>query len=203
MVRGLEQGRRAALVISECQRGVLDPDLAVFAGLAEHAAGRHALARVAELADRCRALGLPVVHAHVAHRPDFAGMATTNPISALAAREGRMVAGTAEVEAMDEVAPEPADHVSLRRSGLGMWYGTDLDATLRHLGVGTVVLTGVSTNVAIVAGCLGAVDRGYHAVVAEDATAGASTETHKWNVEHTLPLLATVSSSAEVVEALA
>jgi nicotinamidase-related amidase len=203
MIRGLGPGRRAALLIVECQRGVLDPGLAIFAGLAEQATGRGILPRIAALAADFRTAGLPVVHAHVAHRADFGGAAVTNPITARTAREGRMVAGTPEVEAMPEVAPAPGDYVSTRHSGLGLWYGTDVDSTLRNLRVDTVVLTGVSTNLALFAGAVGAVDRGYQAVIVEDASAGATAEAHDWMVTNTLPLLAALAPAAAVSAALA
>jgi nicotinamidase-related amidase len=202
MIRGLGPDRRAALVIVECQRGVLDPDLAIFAGLAEQCAERGVLGRIAQLAAAFRASGQPVVHAHVAHRPDFGGAAITNPITARTRREGRMVAGTPEVEPMPEVAPRSGDYVSTRHSGLGLWYGTDVDATLRNLRVDTVVLAGVSTNLALFAGAVGAVDRGYQAVVVEDASAGATAEAHDWMVTNTLPLLATLATTDEVTGAL-
>ncbi len=198
MVRGLDRGQRAALVISECQRGVLDPELAVFPGLAEECARRGALGRIADLAEAFRSAGLPVVHVHVAHRPGFAGLAVTNPIAARNVREHRMVEGDPQVEAMPEVAPQPGDLVSMRHSGLGMWYGTDLDSTLRNQRVETVVLTGVSTNIALFGGSLGAVDRGYQAVIPEDASAGASPESHAWMIGNTLPLLATITTTAAV-----
>jgi nicotinamidase-related amidase len=63
----------AALVISECQRGILDPAVSVTPGLAAQAAERGIVARIAELADAFPAAGLPVVHCHIAHRPDLAG----------------------------------------------------------------------------------------------------------------------------------
>ena len=40
----------AALVISECQRGVLDADVAVFPGIAQHAAERGVVDNIAALA---------------------------------------------------------------------------------------------------------------------------------------------------------
>ena len=203
MIRGLRPGDRAALLIVECQRGVLDPTLAIFAGLAEQCRGRGVLPRLAHLADGFRAAGMPVVHAHVAHRADFGGAAVTNPITARTRREGRMVVGTEEVDAMPEVAPEPGDYVSTRHSGLGLWYGTEVDSTLRNLHVGTVVLAGVSTNVALFAGALGAVDRGYQAVVVEDASAGATAEAHDWMVTNTLPLIATLAAAEDVAAAVA
>jgi nicotinamidase-related amidase len=202
-VRGLGPGATPALVIVECQRGVLDPGLSIFEGLARQCAERGVLGRIAGLAAAFRAAGRPVLHAHVAHRPDFSGAAVTNPITARTAREGRMVAGTAQVEAMPEVAPEVGDHVSTRHSGLGLWYGTDVDSTLRNLRVDTVVLCGVSTNIALFAGALGAVDRGYRAVVVTDASAGASAESHEWMLTNTLPLIATLATAGDVATVVA
>ena len=83
-----------------------------------------------------------------------------------------------------------------------MWYGTDLDAMLRNCGVDTVVLTGVSTNLALFGGSLGAIDRGYQAVLVEDASAGGSAETHQWMLENTYPMLASITSVDEVEKAL-
>jgi nicotinamidase-related amidase len=203
VIRGLHQGQRSALVVSECQRGVVDPDGAIFPGLAEQCAARGVLPRIVALAEQFRAAGLLVVHAHVVHRPDYRGFASTSLIAALSRRDARMIAGSRDVEPMPPLLPTAADHVSARHSGLGMWYGTDLDSTLRNDGVETIVFTGVSTNVALFAGAIGAVDRGYQAVLAEDASAGASAEAHDWMVANTFPLLTTIATAAEVGEAIA
>ena len=202
MVRGLEPGKRSALLISECQRGILDPDLTSIGGLAEQAAQRNILPRIAELATAFRAADAPVFHIHIGYRPDFLGCATTSPLMGRSRREARMVAGTPDSEPMPDVEPLDGDFVCSRRSGLAMWYGTDLDAMLRNLDVKTVVLVGVSTNLALFGGSLGAVDRGYQSVIAEDATAGGSAETHAWMVENSLPLLSAMSTAAEVTEAI-
>jgi nicotinamidase-related amidase len=202
VVRGLDSGQRAALVISECQRGVLDPSIAIFPGLAEQAAARGIVGAIGRLAGAFRDAGLPVVHVHVAHRPDFGGVVPNSLVAVRARKSDSMVAGTPAVEPMEGVAPEPGDYVSLRRAGVGMWYGTDLDATLRNLGVTTLVLCGVSTNIALFAGSMGAIDRGYWVVLPEDATAGAAPDLHEWMTTNTLPLIATMSTADEVISAI-
>ena len=161
------------------------------------------LANIARLASAFRVAGLPVVHAHVAHRADLGGVVANSMITARSLKSGGMRVGTAAAAPMEGAVPEPSDYISPRQSGLGMWYGTNLDATLRNLRVETIVLSGVSTNVALFAGALGAVERGYKAVLAEDATAGATLESHDWMIANTLPLLATISSVDEIVAALA
>jgi nicotinamidase-related amidase len=201
-VHGLSANDRPALLISECQRGVLDPAHAIFQGLAAESAHRNILSRIALLATSFRSADLPVVHIHVAHRKDFRGFAPTNPISSFVRRERRMVDETPQVEPMPAVAPVAFDHVSLRRTGLSMWPGTDLDMILRNEKATSVVLCGVSTNMALLAGAIGAVDHGYYAILAEDASAGATAETHRWAVENSIGLVATVLSSDQVIAIL-
>lgn len=203
MIRGFEPGRRPALLISECQRGTLDAGLSPLPQLVEQAEQRGILPRIGDLAARFRNGGLPVAHAHIVHNPGLVGLAVTSPLQALARRGGGMVEGTRAAEPMPEVVPEPGDIVSARRSGLAMWYGTDLDALLRNEHVDTLVLVGVSTNIALFGGALGAVDRGYQVVIPEDCTAGGTPETHHFQITEALPLLATMTTCTEVVTALA
>ncbi len=202
MIRGLESGQRPALLISECQRGILEPARTSIPGLAEQAAERGIFERIARLARVFRARGFPVFHIHIGHRPDFSGCASTSPLSGKSRRDRSLIIGSEETLAMPGVEPVDGDFVCSRRSGLAMWYGTDLDAMLRNSGVETVVLTGVSTNLALFGGSLGAIDRGYQAVLVEDASAGGSAETHQWMLENTYPMLASITSVDEVEKAL-
>jgi nicotinamidase-related amidase len=58
------------------------------------------LANITRVASAFRAAGLPVVHAHVAHRPDFGGVLANSAITARARKAGSMRSGTPDVEAM-------------------------------------------------------------------------------------------------------
>jgi nicotinamidase-related amidase len=203
VIRGLEPGSRPALLISECQRGILDASLTTLPVLAEQAAERGILPRIGGLASAFRDAGRPVFHLHIALRADFAGVAVSSPLAAVSRRERKMVGGTADSEPMPDVVPVDGDVVCARRSGLVAWYGTDLDAMLRHQRIGTLVIVGVSTNLAVFGAALGGVDRGYQVVIAEDCTAGGSTESHEFMVTQSLPLLAAMSDAAAVSAALA
>jgi nicotinamidase-related amidase len=85
-----------------------------------------------------------------------------------------------------------------RRHGLSSFHGTELEPILRALGTTTVILAGVSTNIAIPGTTLEAVNRGFTVVIPEDCTSGAWAEAHEFQVKNTLPLLATITTSAEV-----
>ncbi|MHB8670290.1 MAG: cysteine hydrolase family protein [Acidimicrobiales bacterium] len=202
MIRGLEAGQRPALLMNECQRGVLDSGMAIFPGLAEQARSRGIVANVIRLADSFRRARHPVLHLQVAHRRDWAALPKNSPLVGRAIREARMVQGSEQVEPMPGLEPQPVDFVSVRSSGMAPWYGTDLDSTLRKLGVQTLVWAGVSTDIALFGGALGGIDRGYQCVLAEDCSAGSTPESHEFMVANTLALIATIATSEEVIEAV-
>ncbi len=66
---------------------------------------------------------------------------------------------------LPELGPEPEDLVLTRTHGLDPMAGTDLDPVLRNLGVRTIVVTGVSVNVAVTNLVMDAVNRGYDVVL--------------------------------------
>lgn len=202
MLRGFEKGQRPALLISECQRGVIDPELSGFPGLAEQVGQRGILARIARLATAFRQAGLPVLHLHVAHRPGYVDLPRTSVIIARSTKENRMIAGSDEVLSVPEVAPQGQDIVHARTFSLVGFHGTDLDTLLRHMGVHTLVPVGVSTNVAISGLALCGSDLGYQVVVPEDCIAGATAQSHDFIVTNLLPLYSTLSDSDSVIAAL-
>lgn len=188
-----------ALIISECQRGLLDPPPGAFSGLAQQAADRGVVAHTAELAHAFRARSLPVVHCIIAHRADQMGMLPNSYLGKLALRHRLMVEDTPDVAIAAELGPHPTDLVSSRATGLTAFYGTDLDAMLRLQRVQTLVLAGVSTNVALPGLALEAVNRGYDVVLAEDCTAGTSAESHDYMVQNLLAMLTRVTPAADVI----
>jgi nicotinamidase-related amidase len=191
-----------ALVISECQVGILDAERSVSSGLADQAASRGIVERIATLADAFRARGLPVVHCIIEHRPDQAGMLPNSYLGTMALRSRSMTAGTPDVAIPAPLGPASSDLISSRATGLTAFYGTDLDAMLRLHRVRTVVLVGVSTNVALPGLALEAVNRGYDVVLAEDCTAGSSAEAHAFFVQQQLKMLARVVTAEDVLARL-
>ena len=200
-VRGLEPGKRAALVVNEMQNAIANPAY-IGTPLAGQVTERGVVARINTLAAAFRAAGAPVIFATIAARtPDWAGFRVNCALAARIARKGKLVAGTASAAIHDDLVVEPSDTVCRRSHGMAPFTGTDLDATLRGYGVDTVVLSGVSTNIALPGAATEAVGLGYSVVLAEDCTAGATPETHHMQITQHLPLLATVTDAASVIAA--
>lgn len=79
--------------------------------------------------------------------------------------------------------------------------GTDLDSVLRNLGITTIVGVGVSVNVAITNLVMDAVNRSYQVVLPRDAIAGYPREYADAVIDNTLALLATVTTTEDVLAA--
>jgi len=191
-----------ASIISECQRGILEPELGAFAGLAEQARSRCIVPRIAVLAEAFRDVGKPVIHLTIAHRLDFADVKANSLLAALARKHGNVIAGTPQATIVPELAPAVQDFVVERSAGLIGFLGTALDATLRRLGVQTLVVAGVSTNVAVTGCAMVASDLGYDVIVAEDCIAASDPATHEVIVRDQLRMIARVASATQITQAL-
>jgi biuret amidohydrolase len=118
----------------------------------------------------------------------------------MAARAGRPLrAGTPAAEVLDEIGLDERDLAVTRPGGLGPMYDTGLELLLRRLGVATVVVAGVSVNVAILDLVLDCVNAGFEVVVPRDAVAGVPPEYAEAVIDNTLRLLARVERTDDVL----
>jgi nicotinamidase-related amidase len=187
-----------AVVTCECQQGVLGED-AVFPALAETAAKTGLVANVGRLCAAARERGVPVVHCTAERRADGRGANTNARLFAAAAR-----AATPFDPALHPgLGADPERDVVLPRlHGLGPFQDTGLASLLRNLGATTLVVTGVSLNVALLELTLGAVDAGLQVVIPIDAVAGTPPAYAEAVLTHTLALVATLSSTHDVIGVL-
>ena len=188
-----------AVVTSEVQNGVVGANSALPA-LAE--AARPMVVKVAVLCAAARLAGVQVVHATASRRADGAGT-NTNARLFLAVRKSpvALLPGSFEAEVVPELGPEPADLVLNRLHGLNPMAGTDLDPVLRNLGITTIVVTGVSVNVAITNLVMDAVNLGYQVVLPRDGVCGLPAAYAEAMIDNTLNLLATITTVEEIMAA--
>ena len=187
-----------AIVTQECQGAVIGPH-AGLAVLAEEAR-RVALPNIVRLLPTARAAGVRIVHCLVQRRPD--GLGSNHNAKIFAIGRGSQVdvtPGTPGAALLPELGPEPGDLVLSRWHGVGPMGGTDLDAVLRNLGVSTIVVVGVSLNIAIPNVVMDAVNAAYRVVVPRDAVAGVPTEYGEAIIANTLSLLATITTTDDLL----
>jgi biuret amidohydrolase len=187
-----------AIVTQECQGAVIGPN-AGLAALAEEAR-RVALPNIVRLLPTARAAGVRVVHCLVQRRPDGLGSNHNAKIFAIGRGEVDIAPGTPGAAVLPELGPEPTDLVLSRWHGVGPMGGTDLDAVLRNLEVSTIVVVGVSLNIAIPNVVMDAVNAGYRVVLPNDAVAGIPAEYGAAMIANTLSLLATITTTDDLLQ---
>ncbi|MCC2280698.1 cysteine hydrolase [Streptomyces sp. ET3-23] len=187
------------LLTVECQRGVVGPESAL-PELAAVTRASGALTNIARLVAGAHEAGVQVVHAVAERRPDGRGASRNARLFRAAERlPVQQLAGTAAVRIADPVPVGDGDLVVRRLHGLSPLAGTGLDAVLRNLGCRTLLVTGVSANIAVPNAVFDAVNLGYTAVVPADAIAGVPADYTAAMVRHTLSLVATVTTTEEVL----
>jgi nicotinamidase-related amidase len=194
---------RTALCLVEMQNDIVHESNVGAKGLggalAERVQTRGVIPKLVELTAAARARGVPVVYVNFVGKPGFPRPNTR--LHRLAGSKPRLVEGTWGVRTHEALTPKPEDFVLERTVGVDGSYGTQLYPVLRMLGRSTMLMTGVSTNLAIESIVRASVNRGFDMVVVEDCCASVPQEWHDWTIKNVMPLLATVTTSAAVLAA--
>lgn len=116
--------------------------------------------------------------------------------------KGRMKAhslrGTSGAEIIDVLKRQSEDHLVPKRR-FSAFFKTDLDQTLRSLGVDTVLVTGIATPICVMTTALDAVSHDFSAVIVEDCCAAHRSRDHEalldaYRMTPLYPLLQVLSS---------
>ncbi len=191
-----------ALMTVECQQGVVGTDSAL-PELAKQARESGVLHNVARLVAGAHEAGVQVLHAVAERRPDGRGANQNARLFRAAERlPVQQYSGSRAVRIAEPIEVADEDIVVRRLHGLSPLAGTDVDPLLRNLGCRTLIVTGVSANVAIPNAVFDAVNLGYTAVVAADAIAGVPADYTPAMIRHTLALVATVATTDEILGCL-
>jgi nicotinamidase-related amidase len=156
----------------------------------------------ARLVHGARTAGVQVVHAVFWRRPDNrAGNTNGRLFVAMNKFSPPMEPGSYGAEPVAEFGHSPDDLVIGRYHGLDPIGGTDLDPILRNLGVRTVVVVGVSLNVALMGLTIGLVNAGYQVVLPRDAVAGVPMAYAQSLIDGSYAFISTVVTTDDVVGA--
>lgn len=99
-------------------------------------------------------------------------------------------------------ALEPAENdIIVEKHRFSAFHNTRLDTVLRSLGVQTVVMGGLATNVCVMTSATHAVMHGYHVVLAEDACAAWFRNAHDMALDNIRRFVGKVVGSGEIIGA--
>ena len=132
---------RTALVVIDMQNDFVRQDAPY-----ESPAAREMIDDLNRLIAACRAHDIPIIFTAHAHRSDGSDLGAVKHIHPLTAEGRALKAGTEGVQLYPKVDVADTDHVFEKRR-YSAFFATDLELLLRNLGVDTLIIGGVATNV--------------------------------------------------------
>jgi nicotinamidase-related amidase len=173
-------------------------DISVLPALAKAAAP--VLPVIGRLAHGARAAGALVVH--LTYVPAVGNRSSNRKPVLFSRILDQMADWTADhpaTQVVPEIGVDSADLVLVRHSGISPTHGTETFKILRNLGVTSLVLAGVSTNIAVPVVAVEATDEGFDVLVASDAVAGTPAAHSESMLDHTLAFVATTTTTDELL----
>lgn len=186
---------RTAVVCVECQNGVLGAD-SVLPALATDSAGL--VDSVRRLLDAAREFGARVVHATYEGSLGGVPTGTARLWRALGPATAEWQPGAIATQVVPELL-DPTDIVLPRHHGLFPTLDTELLPVLKGFGVSTVVLVGVSLNLAITHTAGHTTQAGFDLVVPRDAVGGTPAEYAEQVLNNTIAVLGRLTTVDKLI----
>jgi maleamate amidohydrolase len=185
-------GRSPAFLIVDFINGFTDPKTPLGGDFAWE------INATRQLLDAFRRGKLPVVYTTTAYRKDLRdGGVFIKKVPSLAILQQ----GSPLVEVDPRIEPLPDEKVITKKYA-SAFFGTDLDAELRKLGVDTVVMAGCTTSGCIRASVIDSLQNGYQTIVVREAVGDRAVGPHEANLFDMDAKYADVVGLAEVLDYL-
>ena len=184
------EAAKTALIVIDLQQGILRLPAAPYPA-------SEVVERAAALCRAARSAGAMVVLVRVT--PSMDGGDVLRPLADLPPMSPpQLPADWADLA--PELSSELGNLIITKRQW-GAFYGTELDLQLRRRSVHTLVLCGISANIAIESTARDAYERAYNLVVVEDAIAARTAEEHAFVMRTVFPRIGRVRKTADVLAA--
>ena len=161
---------RTALVVIDMQRAFLEDEGSLAKAGIDITGLKAAMEGCKRLLASARQAGVPVIHTRYVYRPDYAdGGILVNYIMPQLREVDSLAAGTPDIEIVDELAPVDGETV-IDKNRPSAFYATNIEPLLNGLGVDSLVVCGVTTNICVETTVRDASQRDYKVFVPKDAT---------------------------------
>ena len=118
---------------------------------------------------------LPVIYIQHTHRPDRKDAGLIAEVFPPIMNLGHCFDGSWDAEFIEELKPDKDDYI-IKKHRFSAFYNTQLEDVLRGVGVETLVVTGIATNVCVESTIRDAFYRDYNVFVPREATASFTAE---------------------------
>jgi gluconolactonase len=193
---------RAALIIQDLQNDVMMEGGAFEdSGAPQHAKEQNVVQNVQQLAEACRAAGIPIIHVHYIVEDGAPGLKLNAPLFQGVKDTNALVRGTWGAAPAEGLEPQEGDFV-VEKMRMNAWQGTNLELLLTGLGRDTVIVTGAWTNMSVEHTARTGADKGFFMIVPEDGCSTMNAEWHNASINFALQNVSTVTTCAAVLEAI-
>ena len=193
---------RCALLIQDLQNDVMmEGGAFADSGAPGHAKEQNVVENVKDLAAFCRDKGIPVVHVWYIVEAGAPGLKLNAPLFQGVKDTNGLARGTWGAAPAEGLEAQEGDFV-VEKMRMSAWQGTRLQNLLDGLDRDTIIVTGAWTNMSIEHTARTGADMGYYMVVPEDGCSTMSADWHNASINYALQNVATVTSCADVKEAL-
>ena len=193
---------RCALIIQDMQNDVvMEGGAFAESGSPAHCREQNCIANTARLAERCRALGVPVIHVHFLVPPGATGLTLNCPLFEATLDNNALVKGTWGGAAVDGLTPQQGDHV-VEKNRMSAWEGTQLETILKATGRDMIVQCGAWTNMSVEHTARTGADKGYVMIIPEDGCSTMNADWHRASIEYAMTNVALVTKVDAVIAAL-
>jgi ureidoacrylate peracid hydrolase len=136
-----------------------------------------------ELVEGAHKAGVPVIFTRYVYQPNYldAGLLPNELFPAIK-EHSSLAAGSWDAEIVTELQPSYDDLV-IDKSRYSSFYGTRLEPALTSLGIRSLVICGVTTNMCVETTARDASQRDYRTFVVEDATGEFDADRHRHALE--------------------
>ena len=175
--------KKPALIVVDMQNAFLKEDGSL------HRAGfnisllQSVVQNVARVITVARRLDIPIVYSRHTFRKDFADAGSIIKIWPSLKETSALIEGSWDAQIVDEVRPLERDF-AITKHRFSAFYNTDLEIILRCLGIQTVILVGITTNVCVESTVRDAQSRDFEVVVVSDCTAAVNKNFHEASLEN-------------------
>jgi ureidoacrylate peracid hydrolase len=197
----MQLSNNSALIIVDMQNGFCHEDGFMNKIGLDWTTSRDAVEPVDRLAKAARAAGMPVFYTRYSLNADYSDAGLLPEVYPQIVEVGGMIRDTWDGAIVDELAPQPGDRV-IDKTRYSAFYDTTLEEQLRELGIDTVIVCGVTTNVCVESTVRDAFFRDFRIVVPSDATAAVSPDLHEGSLNDFRYAFGPVVTTAELEEAI-
>lgn len=197
----VDLGKKPALIVIDMQNGFCDSEGFMSKIGLGYEASASVLEPIGRLLASARETQIPVFFTRYSLNADYSDAGLILDMWPAIRDAGGMIRDTWDAAVVDALAPAPGE-VVINKTRYSAFYDTDLEPRLRELGVDTLIVCGVTTNICVESTVRDAFFRDIRVIVPADGTAAVTPELHEGALRDFEYGFGAVTTVAELAKAL-